>query len=59
MVNNCSTTLADIATDAKNYDITQPGEKNNDFLYDCYPNLTRRIKYCNMIMKYLKDLILF
>ena len=30
---------------AKNYDVTQPGEKNNDFLYDCYPNLTRRIKY--------------
>ena len=30
---------------AKNYDVTQPGEKNNDFLYNCYPNLTRRIKY--------------
>jgi len=30
---------------AKNYDITQPGEKNNDFLYECYPNLVKRIKY--------------
>ena len=30
---------------AKNYDATQPGEKNNDFLYECYPSLVPRIKY--------------
>ena len=30
---------------AKNYDASQPGEKDNDFLYECYPNLVKRIKY--------------
>lgn len=30
---------------AKNYDPAQPGEKDNDFLYECYPNLVKRIKY--------------
>ncbi len=29
---------------SKHWDGTQPGEKNNDFLYKAYPNLSRRIK---------------
>lgn len=32
MVNNCSTTLADIATDAKNYDITTNKSSLNKLL---------------------------
>jgi hypothetical protein len=27
-----------------NYDPTKPGNKNNDFIYSCYPNLKRRTK---------------
>lgn len=29
---------------AANFDGDQPGDKNNDFLYEAYPQLTRRIK---------------
>lgn len=29
---------------AANYDDKQPGEKNNDFLYEAFPQLTRRVK---------------
>jgi hypothetical protein len=29
---------------SKNYDPSQPGDKNNDFIYNCYPNLKQRIK---------------
>jgi len=29
----------------KNYDSSQPGEKDNSFLYESYDNLTHRIKY--------------
>ena len=29
---------------AANYDSNQPGDKNNDFLYEAFPHLKRRIK---------------
>jgi len=29
---------------ASNFDGDQPGEKNNDFLYEAFPHLTRRVK---------------
>lgn len=29
---------------ASNFDVLQPGEKDNDFLYEAFPHLTRRIK---------------
>ena len=27
-----------------NYDPTQPGDKDNTFIYNCYPNLQKRTK---------------